>query len=140
MLVLQTRRWAAFASLFLLALYIPPVYHILASDHTFFDNAIFETAFRIGLMPNNIFLAICSVHLLQNPGASLTATPAPDSKASLQPIWDVELAILLVAGLLLMSNCAGFLAITLGVPGQRATAYLWAMMCIAIGAFIGFLF
>jgi hypothetical protein len=125
----------------LLALYIPAVYHILASEHELFDNAIFQTAFRIGLLPNNIFLAICSVYLLQNPGASLTATPRPNSKPSFQTAWaNAELAILLVAGLLLMSNCAGFLAITVGMSGQRATAYLWAMMCIAIGALIGFLF
>jgi uncharacterized membrane protein len=141
LLVPQTRRWAAYASLFLLALYIPAVYHILASDQALSGNAVFQTAFRVGLMPNNILLAICSVHLLQNPGASLTATSAYDRKASLQSIWvNTELAILLVAGLLLMSNCAGFLAIVIGIPGQRATACLWAMMCIAIGALIGFLF
>jgi uncharacterized membrane protein len=142
LLVPQTRRWAAIASLVLLALYIPAVYTILGNDLALPGNDVFKTAFRVLLIPNNIFLAICSVHLfLQNPGASLTATAAPDSKASLQSIWaSTELAVLLVAGLLLMSNCAGFLALAVGVPGQRATAFLWAMMCIAIGALIGFLF
>jgi uncharacterized membrane protein len=141
LLVPQTRRWAAFASLSLLVLYIPAVYHILENDRALWGNGIFQTAFRVGLMPNNIFLGICSVHLLQNPGASLTARAAPDSKTSLRPTWEnAGLAILLVAGLLLMSNCAGFLAIIVGIPGQVATASLWAMMCIAIGALIGFLF
>jgi uncharacterized membrane protein len=78
-LIPQTRRWAALVSLFLLALFIPAVYHILTSDQALVGGAIFQTAFRIVLVPNNIFLAICSVYLLQNPGASLTAAPAPDS-------------------------------------------------------------
>jgi uncharacterized membrane protein len=138
-LIPQTRRWAAFASLFLLALFIPAVYTILATDPA--PGHVFETAFHIVLMPNNIFLAICSVYLLQNPGASLTATHAPDRKVSLQPNLDnAGLAVLLVAGLLLTSNCAGFLTIIIGMPGQLATAFLWAMMCIALGALIGFLF
>jgi uncharacterized membrane protein len=141
MLVPQARRWAAFVSLFLLALFIPAVYHILASDQALGGDAIFQTAFRIVLIPNNIFLAICSVYLFQNPGASLTAAPAPDRMASLYANLDnAGLAILLVAGLLLMSNCAGFLAIIFGMSGQRGTAFLWAMMCIALGALIGFLF
>jgi uncharacterized protein YneF (UPF0154 family) len=39
-----------------------------------------------------------------------------------------------------MANSAGFLAIAAGVSGHQPTAYLWAMMCIATGALIGFLF
>jgi uncharacterized membrane protein len=141
LLVSQTRRWAAAASLALLVLYIPAVYHILASDKFLMDDPILRMVFRIGLMPNNIFLAICSVYLWQHPGASLTVTSARDGVASLRPAWaNSGLAILLVAGLLLMANCAGFLAILVGIPGQRPTACLWAMMCIAIGALIGFLF
>jgi uncharacterized membrane protein len=137
----QARRWAAWASLSLLVIYIPIVYYILASDQALSGNAIFQTAFRIGLMPNNIFLGICSVYLLQHPDASLMAASASGRKVSLPPIWtNAGLAILLVAGLLLMANCAGFLAIVVGIKGQPATASLWAMMCIAIGALIGFLF
>jgi uncharacterized protein YneF (UPF0154 family) len=142
-LVLVPRvRWhAAIASLGLLVLLIPAVYHILASSPVLFDNVIFQTGFRVALMPNNIFLAICSVYLLQNPTASLTAIPVIDGEARLRPAWTSSgQAILLIAGLLLMSNCAGFLAILIGVPGQQATASLWAMMCIATGALIGFLF
>jgi uncharacterized membrane protein len=141
LLVPQARRRAATASLALLALYIFAVYHILATDSAVSSNAILQTAFRIGLVPNNIFLAICSVYLLQNPGASLTTDSAPDGKTAGQPAWTSSgAAILLVAGLLLISNCAGFLAILVGIKGQQPTAYLWAMMCIAVGALIGFLF
>jgi uncharacterized membrane protein len=53
LLVSQTRRWAAFVSLSLLVLYIPAVYHILASDQALSGNAFFQTAFRVGIMPNN---------------------------------------------------------------------------------------
>jgi uncharacterized membrane protein/uncharacterized protein YneF (UPF0154 family) len=138
LLVPQARQRAALASLVLLAVYVLAVYQILASDPA---QSIFQTALRIGLVPNNIFLAICSVYLLQNPGASLTTISAPGGKAAGPPAWTSSgAAILLVAGLLLMSNCAGFLAILAGIKGQQATAYLWAMMCIAIGALIGFLF
>jgi hypothetical protein len=141
LLVRQTRRLAALASLCLLGLYIPAVYHILASEQALQGNPIFQTAFRIVLMPNNIFLAICSVYLWQNPGASLTATFASNRKTSLQlTSANAGLATLLVAALLLMSNCAGFIVIVTGIHESRATASLWAMMCIATGALIGFLF
>jgi uncharacterized membrane protein/uncharacterized protein YneF (UPF0154 family) len=141
LLVPQARRRAALASLALLALYVFAVYHILASAPTLSGNAILQTAFRIGLVPNNIFLAICSVYLLQNPGASLSTDSAPADEPARQPAWAGSgAAILLVACLLLMANCAGFLAILAGMKGQQATACLWAMMCIAIGALIGFLF
>jgi uncharacterized membrane protein len=140
-LVPQARRWAASASLVLLALYIPAVYHILASDEALSGDAFLQTVVRVVVIPNNIFLAICSVHLLQNPGASLTVASTLDRQGSLQTIWaNVDFATLLVATLLLLSNSAGFLAIVIGIPEQRATAYLWAMMCIALGALIGFLF
>jgi uncharacterized membrane protein/uncharacterized protein YneF (UPF0154 family) len=151
MLVPLLRRRAAIASLCLLVLLIPAVYHILACSQALPGNVIFQTAFRVVLMPNNIFLAICSVYLLQNPYASLApvpvaaipvvATPVAAGEARVAPAWAHSgQAILLIAGLLLMSNCAGFLAILVGVPGQQATASLWAMMCIATGALIGFLF
>ena len=49
------------------------------------------------------------------------------------------MATFLVAGLLLMANCAGFLAIMISLDRWGA-AFLWAMMCIASGALLGFLF
>lgn len=141
LLVPQARRWAALVSLILLVAYIPAVYHILNSDQALTGSAFFQTAFRIALMPNNILLGICSVHLLQNPGASLTAPPPSEEKASSRlSLGDLDLSILLVAGLLLMANCAGFIAIFTGLSGHYGLASLWAMMCIAIGALLGFLF
>src|SRR5262249_4254812 len=47
---------------------------------------------------------------------------------------------LLVAFLLLVANCAGFLAVWVSPITNHPTGYLWSMMCIALGAFIGFLF
>ncbi len=134
----QTRRWAALVSLALLVIYIPVVYYMLAHEPALAENSFSTTAFRVGLVPHNIFLGICSVYLLQHPDASLFA---PTTKTRFS--WDFDgsgLSVLLVAGLLLLSNCAGFFALLVGLPGKMATASLWAMMCIATGALIGFLF
>jgi hypothetical protein len=111
---------------------------MLAHDPDLAGHSFSATAFRVLLVPHNIFLGICSVYVLRHPDASLFA---PTIKSSVS--WDLTssgLAVLLVAGLLLLSNCAGFLAIAVGLPGHQATANLWAMMCIATGALIGFLF
>jgi uncharacterized membrane protein len=75
-----TRRWAALVSLALLIAYIPAVYHMLAYDPALAGNSLAATAFRVALVPHNIFLAICSVYLLRNPDTSLFATTA-NSKA-----------------------------------------------------------
>ncbi|PDT91636.1 hypothetical protein CO669_06500 [Bradyrhizobium sp. Y36] len=137
-LVPLTRKWAAAVSLFLLIAYIPAVYQILAHDADFAGGTLLQTSFRVAIVPNNVFLGICSVYLLMHPEASLTS-PATTRRPSID-FGQAGLAILLIAILLLMSNCAGFLAITFGPQGNRGTAYLWAMMCIATGALVGFLF
>ena len=49
-------------------------------------------------------------------------------------------ATLLVAVLLLMANCAGFLALWFEVQKHNGAANLWAMMWVAVGALSGFLF
>jgi uncharacterized membrane protein len=133
-----TRWWAAAVSLALLIVYIPVVYYMLAHEPALAGTSFSTTAFRVALVPHNIFLGICSVYLLQNPNASLFA---PTTKTRFS--WDFDssgLSVLLVAALLLLSNSAGFLAIVVGLPESTATASLWAMMCIATGALIGFLF
>jgi uncharacterized membrane protein len=133
-----TRWWAAAVSLALLIAYIPVVYYMLAHEPALAERSFGVTAFRVGLVPHNIFLGICSVYLLQNPAASLFG-PMTKTRFS----WNFDssgLAVLLVAALLLLANSAGFLAILVGVPGSTATASMWAMMCIATGALIGFLF
>jgi hypothetical protein len=113
----------------------------LASDSAISGSTGWRTFFRLLLMPNNILLAICSVHLIQNPNVSAIAA-AQLVNDTLSPRGSIckEKATLLVAFLLLASNCAGFLAILASAVQDRETAYLWAMMCIATGAFIGFLF
>ena len=143
-LVPSTRRWAAMSSLILLVLYIPAVYHILANDSALkgMEPPAARTLFRLLLMPNNIFLALCSIHLWQQPSApQIRAAEILDDALARPPrLMSTERATLLVAALLLASNCAGFIAIWASQVHDYATADLWAMMCIATGAFIGFLF
>jgi uncharacterized membrane protein len=136
--VAEVRRKAAISSLVLLGLLLPAMYAILATPGT----SAFQTAFKVALLPNNIFLAICSVYLLAHPRASLAAPPRAVGAAA-----PARLAIslrepvaLLVPALLLIANCAGFLAIATGAQGHFGAASLWAMSCIASGALIGFLF
>jgi uncharacterized membrane protein len=142
-LVPSTRRWAAFSSFSLLVLYIPAVYNILAKDSALQDLGApaTRTMFRLLLMPNNIFLALCSIHLWRHPSAHpiSAARIVDDVLASPRPI-NTGRATLLVAIFFLTANCAGFIAILVSPVRDHATADLWAMMCLAAGAFIGFLF
>jgi uncharacterized membrane protein len=138
-LVPDLRRWAAAASLALLVLLIPAMYHILSNPDSVASMGAGATAFRIGLLPNNIFMAICSVHLWRHPDAKLARPPRP-KRAAPEP-WSFSKPVtLIVPALLLMANLAGFLALMIGVPGHLGLAYLWAMAGIATGALIGFLF
>jgi uncharacterized membrane protein len=140
-LVPSARKWAAVFSLCLLAALLPAVFQILASDDALMGPPAFQMMFRLALLPNNILLAICSVHLLNNPIPSVfTAVPAVTDSGKTPGLRNTGKATLLVAFLLLASNCAGFLAILSSGIQNYATANLWAMACIAIGAFIGFLF
>lgn len=138
-LVPELRKWAAAASLALLALLTPAMYNILANPASVESLGAGATAFRVILLPNNIFMAICAVHLWRHPEATLAR---PDRPARRAPrIWTFgDPVTLIVPGLLLMANIAGFLALVIGVPGRLGLAYLWAMGCIAAGALIGFLF
>jgi uncharacterized membrane protein len=142
MLVSSVRRWAALSSIILLVLFIPAVYHILASDSAIVGPPAWQVFFRLLLLPNNILLALCSIHLFQNPSTSnIAAAQIINDALSPRSSFSNEKATALVAFLLLASNCAGFLVILGSAAVQdRETAYLWAMMCIATGAFIGFLF
>ncbi|HEY2135146.1 MAG TPA: hypothetical protein VGH49_04620 [Xanthobacteraceae bacterium] len=152
------RKWAALSSLILLALLLPAVYQILADDSSIEGPRAWGILFRVLLLPNNIAMALCSLHLWQHPGTTparaaeildamlANRRPLLRSRArsadALVPRWPTshQGATLLVAFLLLAANCAGFLVILASAISDHATAYLWAMMCIAIGAFIGFLF
>ena len=142
LLVPSVRRWAALVSLIFLTLYIPAVYQILSDDLAAPGGPLLETLFRIVLIPNNIFLGVCSVYLWRHPNASHTRRSYRTADGSVPPAAaSAGMGTLLVAVLLLVSNCAGYLSFTVGLPSERwATASLWAMMCIATGALLGFLF
>jgi uncharacterized membrane protein/uncharacterized protein YneF (UPF0154 family) len=140
LLVPLARRWAALSSLVLLVIFIPAVYHILANESALGVTGVYATAFRVALMPNNILLAICSVYLWQHPGTFLPPHAVKPLSVTEPDADSTRMATLLVAFLLLMSNCAGFLTIVLGVTESRAIGCIWAMACLAIGALVGFLF
>lgn len=142
LLVPELRRKAAIASIVLLGLLTPAMYWILyspAAVQRFSEG--WADAFRVVLIPNNIFLAICSVYLIRHPESTL-ARPLeePERVRRQRTDWSARPVTLIVPALLLAANCAGFLAISVGPPGSFGTACLWAMACIACGALIGFLF
>lgn len=64
-----TRKWAAALSFALLVVLLPAMAYILVSDAAFLPgtSAWSRTAFRIILVPNNLFLAICSIYLWRHP-------------------------------------------------------------------------
>jgi uncharacterized membrane protein len=139
-LVPEMRKWAALSSLVLLTLLAPAMYSILSNPAAVAPLGAWATPFRIILLPNNIFLAICAVHLWRHPDATLARPNRPPRPAP-RPWTFGDPVTLIVPGLLLMANIAGFLTLTIGVSeGAIGLAFLWAMGCIAAGALIGFLF
>jgi uncharacterized membrane protein len=160
-LVPSLRRWAALSSLILLGVLLPAVYNLLSDDASLEGSRAFHIFFRTLLLPNNILMAVCSFHLWQNPNSTSLgfaeivekwlaaprrtgpATEAAHPADSASWRWwptSTQSATLLVAFLLLAANCAGFITMWASSITDRMTAYLWAMMCIALGALIGFLF
>ena len=141
-LVPRTRRLAAVMSLTLLALFLPAMFKILSDNTALPDIGVpLQTVFRVGLLPNNIYLAILSIYLLNHSPAALVQIPGRPRAARERPAPSgTGLLRVLVAVLLLMANSAGFVVIVAGLPGHFAQGSLWAMMCIASGALIGFLF
>lgn len=144
MLYGRTRRAAALGSLLLLLLLMPAVFHILYTDDALpFDPASLPSRlWRLLGVPHNALMAICSLHLLRKP------YPDPwDVSAAGRPLGGRSsllagrgAAALLVAIILLLCNAAGFLAVLLGARGNVPTAAMWMMMCLAVGALLGFLF
>ena len=155
-LVPAARRWAALSSLILLVLLLPAMYHILADPSAVSGPPAWRIFFKTLLLPNNILMALCSFHLWHNPSQSppgygeivegaLARSRSHDGQhaTNVPPRWwptSTQRATVLVAFLLLVANCAGFLAVWASDIYDHQTAYLWSMMCIALGAFIGFLF
>lgn len=138
-LVPELRKWAALSSLVLLLLLAPAMYNILSNPAAVAPLGASGTPFRIILLPNNIFLAICAVHLWRHPDATL-ARPAAAARLPRRRMRPSDPVTLILPGLLLMANIAGFLTLNLETPGHFGVACMWAMACIAAGALIGFLF
>jgi hypothetical protein len=147
-LVPELRKWAALSSLALLILLLPAVYYILwNADLPTGVAPGLHTPFRVALLPNNIFMAICSVYVWRHPNSSLRGWPPRRSGEVRHRVeiprhlWNRDGAMhLIVPALLLLANLAGFLALLIGAPGHMGLASLWAMGCIATGFLIGFLF
>jgi len=136
----RIRKAAAISSIVLLVLLTPAMYKILSNPEALASlGPAGAIAFRVVLLPNNIFMAICAVHVWRHPDARLERLD-PRPRAAPQPWAFSKPMKLIVPALLLMANLAGFLALTLGVPGRLGLASLWAMGCIAAGALLGFLF
>lgn len=137
-LIPETRRAAAMGSLVLLVLLLPAMYNILETG--VIPNPDIPGWLRTSLVPNNIFLAICSVYLWRNPHLGL-ADPDAAPASSPSPRWwrSGDMSTPMIAALLLMANCAGFVAAA-WPSRDTGAAVLWAMASIAIGALIGFLF
>lgn len=70
-LVPALRKWAALSSLVLLILLSPAMYEIVTNPAAAAPLGAWATPFRIILLPNNIFLAICAIYLWRHPDATL---------------------------------------------------------------------
>ena len=139
LLVPRARRIAASASLLLLIVYVWPVYGIIATPTALAFVGPWATLFRLMIIPNNLFLGICSVFLIEHPAISLFAdADSVAVKQEMPPSY--ESATWLVACLFLASNCAGFLSLLLGSNGHLPESAMWAMAMLASGALLGFLF
>jgi uncharacterized membrane protein len=159
MLYGRTRRIAAVGSLLLLILLIPAVIHILSDDSSlpFPPNSLPTQLWRLLGIPHNALMAICSLHLLRKPYPDplLLRKSYPDPLYAFEPeksdhqtflierrwaLIERRWAVLIVAFILTLCNAAGFLVVLFGVPGDRPTAIMWMMMCLAVGGLLGFLF
>lgn len=142
LLIPVIRKPAAWASLALVILYIPAVYTILTLSP---EKGAWIAPMQALVVPNNILLALFSLHLARYPNAGIFPV-APKFEARLSrpffrlPKLTTGNATLLTAAVLLASNCAGFLAIYKRDTFGYSTAVMWALMCLCLGALIGFLF
>jgi len=136
----KTRRWAARTSIVLLILFLPAVYNILAHDEAIRGSMAWRNFFRLILVPNHVLLALSAIHLWHARGAPII-TPAPVRKDVLKRRSGTAMqsTSLVVALVMMVANLAGLLAIWTS-DWHYATAVLWAMMCLSVGALVGFLF
>jgi hypothetical protein len=113
---------------------------MLAHPETQYFGAVTEFV-RVLLVPNHVFMALCAIYLLRwpdKPNEQVLRTGEPRSAAFARPLTG-ERATLAVALIMLAANIAGFLVVTISRLGST-TAYLWGLMCLAVGGLVGFLF
>ena len=136
----KTRKWAALTSLVLLFLFLPSIYKMLVCDTSIPGTQAWRNFVRVLLVPNHVFLALCAIHLWRS-AESLTIGPTQvlEDILTRRRVSVSQAGTPIVASVMLLANSAGFLAI-LALPGHQSLAILWAMMCLATGALVGFLF
>lgn len=142
LLIPAARKPAAWASLALIILYIPAVYTILTLSS---EGGAWILPMQALVVPNNILLALISLHLARYPNAGVFPVTAEFEARLNRPFLKLPKlttgrATLLTAAVMLASNCAGFLAIYTRNTFGYSTAVMWALMCLCLGALIGFLF
>jgi uncharacterized membrane protein len=136
----STRKWAALTSLFLLVVFIPSIIHLLIDDTAIKSFGVDSRVMRVILVLNHIFLFLCALHLWRSPEAwTMTMPEMIEGFLTASGRQPVRSGVLLIAIIMLAANTAGFLCVFIS-PWDRTLACLWAMMCLATGALVGFLF
>ncbi|HEX6372833.1 MAG TPA: hypothetical protein VF006_28180 [Longimicrobium sp.] len=142
LLITRTRRYAAVATLVLLAAFLPSIYRMLAYDEALGVAGEWRSLARVLLVPNHVFMALCAIYLYRWPRRPAFDVPPPMPR---QPFaWPMPTfagggATLTVAVVMVLANLAGFWVVRIS-PVHGSTAQLWAMMCLAVGGLLGFLF
>lgn len=142
LLITKTRKYAAIASLVLLAAFLPAIYRMLAYDAAMPMNPQARNFARVLLVPNHVFMALCAVYLVRWPRRPAFDAPPPVPRLRTSwpmPTFSGSGATLTVAVVMVLANLAGFMVITGSTP-RNSTAQLWAIMCLAVGGLFGFLF
>lgn len=139
-LMRKTRPAAAWMTLGLLTAFLASIYKMLSHpDVPYFGTA--DGFVRVLLVPNHIFMALCAIYLLKwpdRPGEEVPRSGEVGASAFSNSLTG-ERATLAVALIMLAANVAGFLVV-MSSPLGSITAYLWGLMCLAVGGLVGFLF
>jgi len=139
-LIPRTRKWAAIASLVLLTIFLPSIYRMLSVDAAIPGTPESRNFVRVLLVPNHVFMALCAIYLLRWPERP-EREPSPRRAVTSPPVVEFvgTRASLIVALVMLAANLAGFIVLRTS-PVYDTTLALWAMMCLAVGGLVGFLF
>lgn len=136
LLVSKTRKWAAVGSLVLLFLFLPSIYRMLHVDDAIRLSTELRNLVRVLLVPNHVLMALCAIYLIQWPLRPVATTERQSGHA---PFAFYGNGVIVVAVIMLIANVAGFVGLMVS-PHHNATATLWALMCLAVGGLLGFLF